>query len=129
MDTDDPDTAITDAMTQATARAIDELGIQTILCISGSGFTIRSMARCRPSARILGLSANERTVRQLTLSWGTEPLYLPEQGDIALRAAAALVAARDQGGVAAGELVGILAGTNIRSRSTNVLRIERVPEA
>jgi hypothetical protein len=25
--------------------------------------------------------------------------------------------------------VGVLAGTNIRSRSTNVLRIERVPEA
>jgi hypothetical protein len=39
------------------------------------------------------------------------------------------VAARDRGDVAAGELVGVLAGTNIRSRSTNVLRIERVPEA
>ena len=126
-DTDDPDTSITDAMTQATARAVDVLGIGTILCISGSGFTIRSMARFRPSARILGLSANERTVRQLTLSWGTEPLHLPEQGDIALRVAAALEAARDRGDVAVGELVGILAGTDVRSRSTNVLRIERVP--
>ena len=128
-DTQDPDTSITDAMTQATARAIDELGIETILCISGSGFTIRSMARFRPSARILGLSANERTVRQLTLSWGTEPLHLPEQGDIALRVAAALKAARERGDVAPGQLVGVLAGTDVRSRSTNVLRIERVPEA
>jgi pyruvate kinase len=128
-DTEDPDTSITDAMTQATARAIDELGIETILCISGSGFTIRSMARFRPSARILGLSANERTVRQLTLSWGTEPLHLPEQGDIALRVAAALTAARERGDVAPGQLVGVLAGTDVRSRSTNVLRIERVPEA
>ena len=128
-DTDDPDTSITDAMTQATARAIHELGIKTILCISGSGFTIRSMARFRPSARILGLSANERTVRQLTLSWGTEPIHLPEQGDIGKRVAAALVAARDQGDVPAGELVGVLAGTDVKSRSTNVLRIERVPEA
>ena len=128
-DTDDPDTSITDAMTQATARAIYELGIKTILCISGSGFTIRSMARFRPSARILGLSSNERTVRQLTLSWGTEPIHLPEQGDIGKRVAAALVAARDQGDVPAGELVGVLAGTDVKSRSTNVLRIERVPEA
>ncbi|MBT5567560.1 MAG: pyruvate kinase [Acidimicrobiaceae bacterium] len=128
-DTDDPDTSITDAMTQATARAIYELGIKTILCISGSGFTIRSMARFRPSARILGLSSNERTVRQLTLSWGTEPIHLPEQGDIGKRVAAALVAARDQGDVPAGELVGVLAGTDVNSRSTNVLRIERVPEA
>ena len=128
-DTDDPDTSITDAMTQATARAIYELGIKTILCISGSGFTIRSMARFRPSARILGLSSNVRTVRQLTLSWGTEPIHLPEQGDIGKRVAAALVAARDQGDVPAGELVGVLAGTDVKSRSTNVLRIERVPEA
>ena len=128
-DTDDPDTSITDAMTQATARAIYELGIKTILCISGSGFTIRSMARFRPSARILGLSSNERTVRQLTLSWGTEPIHLPEQGDIGKRVTAALVAARDQGDVPAGELVGVLAGTDVNSRSTNVLRIERVPEA
>ncbi|MBC8483461.1 MAG: pyruvate kinase, partial [Actinobacteria bacterium] len=103
-DTDDPDTSITDAMTQATARAIYELGIKTILCISGSGFTIRSMARFRPSARILGLSSNERTVRQLTLSWGTEPIHLPEHGDIGKRVDATLVAAHGHGEGPAGTL-------------------------
>ena len=36
-------------------------------------------------------------------------------------------AARDRGDVTVGELVGVLAGTAVRSRSTNVLRIERVP--
>ena len=128
-DTDDPDTSITDAMTQATARAVDELGIGTILCISGSGFTVRSMARFRPSARILGLSADERAVRQLTLSWGTVPLHLPEEGDLDSRVAAAIAVARDRGEVEANELVGVLAGTDARSRSTNALRIERVPEA
>jgi len=128
-DTDDPDTSITDAMTQATARAVDELGIGTILCISGSGFTVRSMARFRPSARILGLSADERTVRQLTLSWGTIPLHLPEEGDLDSRVSAAIAVARDRGEVAAGELVGVLAGTDAQSRSTNALRIEWVPEA
>ena len=127
-DTDDPDTSITDAMTQATARALEELGIATILCISGSGFTVRSMARFRPSARILGLSANERTVRQLTLSWGTTPLHLPEEGDLENRVFEALAVARDRGEVSAGDLVGVLAGTDVRSRSTNVLRVERVPE-
>ncbi len=127
-DTDDPDTSITDAMTQATARAVEELGIATILCISGSGFTVRSMARFRPSARILGLSANERTVRQLTLSWGTTPMHLPEEGDLENRVFEALAVARDRGEVSAGDLVGVLAGTDVRSRSTNVLRVERVPE-
>ena len=125
-DTGDPDTAITDAMTHASARALTELGIGTILCISGSGFTVRSMARFRPAARILGFSSNERTVRQLALSWGTEPFHLPEDGDIERRVLAALNLARDQGHVAVDELVAVLAGTDARSRSTNVLRVERV---
>jgi pyruvate kinase len=126
-DTDDPDTSVTDAMTEATARAVDELGIRTILCISGSGFTVRSMARFRPAARIVGMSVNQRTVGQLTLSWGTEPVHLPEDGDLDDRVSAALTAARNGGVVAPGELVGVLAGTDASSRSTNALRIERVP--
>jgi pyruvate kinase len=125
-DTGDPDTAITDAMTHASARALTELGIGTILCISGSGFTVRSMARFRPAARILGFSSNERTVRQLTLSWGTEPFHLSEDGDIERRVLAALNLARELGHVAVDELVAVLAGTDVRSRSTNVLRVERV---
>ena len=128
-DTEDPDTSTTDAMTQATARAVEELGIGTILCVSGSGFTVRSMARFRPAAHIVGLSADERTVRQLTLSWGPEPIHLPEQGDLDDRVSAALEVARNRGAVRAGELVGVLAGTDVKSRSTNALRIERVPEA
>ena len=40
IDTDDPNTSVTDAMTQATYRAVTELGVETILCISGTGFTV-----------------------------------------------------------------------------------------
>jgi len=126
-DREEPDSAITDAMTMAAARAISELHIKTVLCISGSGFTVRSMARFRPEARILGFSADKRTVGQLTLSWGTEPVHLPEDGSIEARVESAITAARETGHVQPGELVGVLAGTNVRSRSTNVLRLELVP--
>ena len=68
--------SITDAMTMATWRATQELGIDSVLCISGSGFTVRSIARFRPEAQILGFSANEATVQQLTLSWGTTPILI-----------------------------------------------------
>jgi pyruvate kinase len=122
-----PETSITDAMTLATARAVNELGIKTVLCISGSGFTVRSMARFRPKARILGYSANENTVGQLSLSWGTEPRLLPTEGPIEGRIMAAVNLARDSGDLQAGELVAVLAGTSESSRSTNVLRIQIVP--
>jgi pyruvate kinase len=128
-DRGEPDSAITDAMTMAAARALAELRVRTVLCISGSGFTVRSMARFRPEARILGFSANRRTVGQLTLSWGTEPLHLAEEGNIEERVASAITTARDAGYVESGELVGVLAGTNVRSRSTNVLRLEIVSPA
>ncbi len=127
-DVADPNTSVTDAMTVATARAVEELGIRTIVCVSGTGFTVRSMARFRPSARILGFSADERTVRQLSLSWGTEPFHLAEDGEVALRVAEALKSARDEAGVEAGELVAVLAGPDARSRATNELRLELVPE-
>ena len=77
---DSSEHTVTDAMTMAAWRAASELGLSTIVCISGSGFTVRSMARFRPTARILGFSHNPRTVKQLTLSWGTTPIQLDAGG-------------------------------------------------
>ncbi len=119
--------SVTDAMTMAAWRAASELGLNTIVCISGSGFTVRSMARFRPAARILGFSHNPRTVGQLTLSWGTTPILLDKEGTNEEMVERALELARDAGHVRSGELVAVLAGTSISSRSTNVLRLEYVP--
>jgi pyruvate kinase len=108
-------------------RATSELGLNTIVCISGSGFTVRSMARFRPAARILGFSHNPRTVEQLTLSWGTTPIQLDKEGTNEEMVRRALDLARDAGHVRSGELVAVLAGTSVSARSTNVLRLEYVP--
>ena len=119
--------SVTDAMTMAAWRAVAELGLNTIVCISGSGFTVRSMARFRPSARILGFSHNPRTVEQLTLSWGTTPIQLDTEGTNEEMVRRSLDLAREAGHVRSGELVAVLAGTSITARATNVLRLEYVP--
>ena len=119
--------AITDAMTMAAWRAAAELDISIILAISGTGFTVRSMARFRPRARIIGLSHNPRTVQQLTLSWGTTPVLVDDKGSNDEMVAQALAVAKDLGYVQSGETVAVLAGVDNRSRSANVLRLERVP--
>lgn len=119
--------SVTDAMTMATWRAAAELGIDNVLCISGSGFTVRSMARFRPEANILGFSTSEATVQQLTLSWGTTPILMSSGGSNEEMAFEAIRLAKAAGHVRAGELVGVLAGSDSRSRATNVLRLERVP--
>lgn len=119
--------SVTDAMTMAAWRATDELGIESVICISGSGFTVRSMARFRPEANILGFSTNEATVQQLTLSWGTTPMLMSAGGSNEEMVAEALMLAKSAGLVRANELVGVLAGNDSRAQATNVLRIERVP--
>ncbi|HBU03177.1 MAG TPA: pyruvate kinase [Acidimicrobiaceae bacterium] len=120
-------TSVTDAMTMAAWRATQELGIQNVLCISGSGFTVRSMARFRPEANLLGFSLNEATVQQLTLSWGTTPMLMGKGGTNEEMVAEAMRLAKSAGHIRPGELVGVLAGSDSRAQATNVLRVERVP--
>ncbi len=120
--------SVTDAMTMAASRVIGEVDLAALLCVSGSGFTVRSMARFRPRVPLLGFSADLRTVRQLTLSWGVEPVHVTGEIAYELRVADAVETARKLGHVRGGDLVAVLAGINPAMRSTDVLRLLRVPE-
>lgn len=121
--------SITNAITSAAQRAANEIGAAAILCISSSGFSVRSIARFRPRARIIGFSPNQRTVNQLTLSWGTTP-YLLETGgtDEAENARRAIDCARTNGEISSGDLVVIAGGSSLYDgRVTDNVRIIRVP--
>ena len=120
--------SITDAITMAASRVVGEVDLAALVCVSGSGFTVRSMARFRPRVPVLGFSADPRTVRQLTLSWGVEPICLASEIAYEPRVADAVAAAVAGGHVSAGDLVAVLAGINPAMRSTDVLRLLRVPE-
>ena len=66
--------AVTVAMAHAALRAADELDLAAIVCCTRAGPTARAMAALRPSCRLIGASPSAVTARQLTLSWGVEPL-------------------------------------------------------
>ena len=119
--------SVTDAMTMAASRVVGEVDLAALLCVSGSGFTVRSMARFRPRVPVLGFSADPRTVRQLTLSWGVEPVHLASETAYESRVADAVEMAVAMGRVGAGDLVAVLAGINPAMRSTDVLRLLQVP--
>ncbi|MEZ5239419.1 MAG: pyruvate kinase alpha/beta domain-containing protein [Microthrixaceae bacterium] len=112
-------------MTAATWRAKTEMGVAAIVCISESGFTVRSIARFRPRMPIIGFSPRNRTVRQLTLSWGTVPVQASGHVDSIETMDEMIVAARDGGHVRSGDVVAVLAGTG--GRSTDMLRLAVVP--
>ncbi len=123
----DADAIVTDTMTMAAWRVAKEMNADAILCMSRTGFTVRAMARFRPKTKILGFSPDERTVRQLTMSWGATPMIVEQRGSNEAMVRAVVRSAREHGHVRSGDTVVVLAGSDDRSRATDVLRLVRVP--
>lgn len=120
-------TEVTDAMTVAAWRAVRELDVVAIFCISGTGFTVRQMARFRPEAMIVGLSHDKKTLNQLTMSWGTTPVLLPTGGTREEMMEESLQVALAEGLVRSGDQVALLSGDGVGAKITNNLRIVQVP--
>lgn len=118
---------ITDAMTFAAWRAVRELHVAGILCISGTGFTVRQMARFRPECQLIGASVDPMTCQQLTLSWGTTPIILSSGGTPDALSKEAMETSKAQGLLRSGQQVAILHGDGVGAKVTNTLRIVTVP--
>ncbi|MEZ5379420.1 MAG: pyruvate kinase [Acidimicrobiales bacterium] len=121
------DAAVTDVMTMATWRAASEMGVKNIICISRSGFTVRAIARFRPKARILGFSPEERTLRQLSMSWGAEPILIDRIDDNDSTVLSAMAKAKELGHVRTGDIVAVLGGSTATIGATDTLRMVRCP--
>ncbi len=121
------DAAVTDVMTMATWRAASEMGVKNIICISRSGFTVRAIARFRPKAKILGFSPEERTCRQLSMSWGAEPILIDRIDDNDSTVLRAVARAKELGHVRAGDIVAVLGGSSATIGATDTLRMVRCP--
>jgi pyruvate kinase len=124
---DSIDRRLTDTMTGVAWRAATELGANAIVAISRSGFTVRAIARFRPTANILGFSPDERTLHQLSISWGATPLPLSQVANNDEMVVEAVQVAKEQGHLRPGDVVMVLAGTDARSKAPDVLRVISVP--
>ncbi len=121
------DDIVTNGMTDAAWRAASETGATAIICITRTGFTVRSIARYRPKAKILGFSTDVRTLRQLTLSWGATPYELTGGFTPDTQIARAVELARHHGEIRSGDLVAVLSGsTSYPGQATDSLRLVRI---
>jgi pyruvate kinase len=124
---DETPAAVSDAMTLAAWRAAHETGANAIICLTRTGFTVRSIARLRPECPIIAYSPDERTVHQLSLSWGVDA-HLIEQLPTDEMVDRALALGRLRGDLRAGDLVAFLSGSeNHQGLATDTLRLIRVP--
>lgn len=124
---DDVESRITTAITSAAQRAAAGVGANAILCISQSGFTVRSIARFRPRSRILGFSSDPRTVAQLSMSWGTTPHLLDVHGSSDELTELAIARAKENGEIHTGDVVTVVCGSGFsKGRVTDTVRIVKV---
>ena len=65
---------VVDALSHATCGMAMDIDAKAIVVCSLSGMTARMVSRFRPPVDIMGLTVNEKTWRQLALSWGVTPV-------------------------------------------------------
>jgi pyruvate kinase len=123
---DSPDD-ITKAMAHAAWQASLGVGLKAIICSTQEGRTTRALSRFRPTARLIGASPNQKTLGQLTLSWGVRPLAVDHYrttDDLVWCVTEAALAA---GEISHGDLFAILARSPQEPAApTDVLRIIKV---
>ncbi|WP_421120497.1 pyruvate kinase [Aquihabitans daechungensis] len=118
------DDTVTLGMTNAAWRAALETNASAIICITHTGFTVRSIARFRPEAKILGFSTDPQTLRQLTLSWGATPQHLDVDYQADNVITRAVDQARENGVIRRGDLVAVLSGSReYPGQATDSLRL------
>ena len=111
-------------MSNAAHRAAAEMGARAIICLTRTGGTVRSIARFRPEAQILGFSTDPRTIQQLTMSWGATPMHLDPLASEDDRIDVAIATALEAGEVRSGDLVCVVHGSrHYPGIATDTLRL------
>ncbi len=119
--------SVEETIASASVTAVRLLGSKTIVVFTKSGFSARIVAARRPGVRIVVLTDNVRTYRQLALVWGVVPVLVPHCETYEQMAALAREQLVQRGLAAPGERIVVTAGVPFDvPGSTNQLKVETV---
>ncbi len=125
----DPEATGADAISAAAAQVAGTIGAAAIVTYSMTGSTTLRMARERPDAPILGLTASVDTARRMTLVWGVHSIQSKDVGDFTTMVNNACKLAESETLAVAGDQLVITAGVPFGTPgATNVLHIAWVGE-
>ena len=120
----DPEATGADAISAAAAQVAGTIGAAAIATYSMTGSTTLRMARERPDAPILGLTASVDTARRMTLVWGVHSIQSKDVGDFTTMVNNACELAASEAFAVAGNQLVITAGVPFGTPgATNVLHI------
>ena len=122
-----PTRRVTEATSSAAFRAAIDAEAVLIIACTNSGTTARVIARFRPPVPILAATPSEQVLRQLTLSWGVEPVLSQAHTTTDDIVWFAVKEAVDRGLARADDVVAVLVGDpHDPQPATDTLRLIRV---
>jgi pyruvate kinase len=113
-----------DAIAAAARQIASTIEAEAIAAFTSTGSTVLRVARERPAAPIIGLTASEHTARRLALVWGVHPVLSKEPASMTDMVAKGVRAAATEGFAVRGDEVVVVAGVPFGiPGTTNALRV------
>ena len=120
---------ITAAISHATCTTSYDLDAKAIVVVTKSGRSARMISKYRPACMIISGTTEERVYRQLSMSWGVNPILVEEKKDIFDLFSHAIDVAKEKSLVEKGDLVVLTSGVPLGvSGTTNMLKVQIVDE-
>ena len=121
--------SVTDAISYATCRAAQDLGVAAIISATHSGHTARMVSKYKPKAPIIAVTPSAKVASALTLTWGVYPLLCPPTSTTDETFNTSIKVALEAGLIQSGDLVILTAGVPVGvPGTTNFMRIDTVGE-
>jgi len=118
--------SISETICESVAHAAHDLEMRAIAVFTETGNTARLISKYRPKAPIYAFTAFPEVANRLNLLWGVCSIVEPaaETGDDMARAAERELLRRRA--AVSGDVIGVVAGTQMASGSTNFMRLHVV---
>lgn len=116
-----------DATSHAVCGLAIDIGAKAIVACSLSGMTTRMVSRFRSPVDIIGLTVNEKTLNQLSMSWGVKPILCEMYPSVEVLFYTAKRMAKEALGLKSGDKIIITGGhTDGTSGNTDLIKIETI---
>jgi pyruvate kinase len=121
--------SVAEAICESIAHAAEDLPMGAIAVFTETGNTARLISKYRPKVDVYAFSHTPPVCNRMNLFWGVHPVQRREVA----RTAEDMVKAADRellkaGRLKAGDVLGVVAGTQMSSGSTNFMRLHTVTE-
>jgi len=120
--------SIAETICESIAHAAEDLDMGAIAVFTESGNTAKLISKYRPKAEIFAFGHLPHVCNRLNLLWGVQPVFHRQSESAEGMVEAAQRELLRLGRIKAGDVIGVVAGTQLASGSTNFMRLHVVME-